>query len=353
MDADHAIKGIHHITLVASNAARTVHFYTGILGLKLVKKTVNFDRPDSYHLYFGDEIGRPGTLVTFFEWPHAAPGRVGIGTTHHFALTVASLDALLKWKTWLQHAHLLVAGPFDHGAYKSLVFTDPDGVLLEIATSGPGWRGLDAGQDVFLPHNASLATQTWPEPIAEITVDMELRRLHHIAPISSDMQRTNAFYQDVLGMRCLYQTRDPDAPDVLRWYWTADTSDDVGRPGTVITYATAGDPPVRGHIGHGLTHHFAFEVRDEEALQSWRERMQERDIEVTEVLDRKYFRSIYFDDPDGQHLEIATAGPGFLVDEPADHLGETLALPAWLEPERARIEAALPPIHVGRPARAT
>ncbi len=346
MEADYGIKGIHHITLVASNAERTVRFYTGVLGLHFVKKTVNFDRPDTYHLYFGDKVGTPGTLVTFFEWPHASPGRVGIGTTHHVAMTVDSLDALLKWKTWLQHSHLLVAGPFDHRAYQSLVCTDPDGVILELATSGPGWEGMESDQDEFLPRSA-LATQTWPEPVMEITPDMEIRGLHHIAAIASDIQRTDAFYQELLHMPSLYKTRDPDAPEIPRWYWTTGTGDDAGHPRTVIMYGTCGTTPVHGQIGHGLTHHFAFEVASDQAQQFWRERVLESGLEVTPVLDRKYFRSIYFHDPDGHILEIATTGPGFLVDEPIERLGVDLALPDWLEDKRAQIESALPPITTG------
>lgn len=348
MDSNHALTGLHHISLVASNAERTVRFYTGVLGLQFVKKTVNFDRPDMYHLYFGDRTGTPGTLVTFFEWPDAAPGRLGVGTTHHFALTVDSFDTLLKWKTWLQHAHLLVAGPYRHQAYQGIIFIDPDGVVLEIATSGPGWQGADDRPDTFIPYHDPAATETWPEPVTEITPDMQLRGLHHVACLCSDIERTTAFFEDGLGIHCLHATADPDVPSAPRRFFSTAAGSDAGRPGTLII-ATApgeGDRPIRGHIGHGMTHHFAFCVASDEGQQYWRARLLQYGVQVTEVLDRKYFRSIYFHDPDGHILEIATAQPGFLVDQPVERLGKDLTLPAWLETDREEIEAKLPRLFV-------
>jgi len=348
-DSDYAIDGIHHITLVASSAERTARFYLNVLGLYLVKKTVNFDRPDTYHLYFGDRTGSPGTLVTFFEWPDAPPARIGIGSAHHFALTVDSLDALLKWKTWLQHAHCLVAGPYDHHAYQSIAFTDPDGVVVEIATWGPGWEWTTEGDEPLIPPGRhDLSRETWPEPVTSIAPDMQLGALHHISAITSDMEGTNAFYDQLLGIHCLLKTVEPDGRQALRWYWS--TEPESGRPRTIITYAAHGDvdPPIYGQVGHGSTHHFALQVADDDALNYWRERLRQGGLEVTPVLDRNYFHSIYFSDPDGLRLEMATTQPGFLIDQPEDRLGVDLMLPPWLEIDRARIEAALPPMQVVR-----
>jgi glyoxalase family protein len=349
MDLEHPIQGIHHITLVAGSASRTARFYTQVLGMQFVKKTVNFDRPDMYHFYFGDGTGTPGTLVTFFEWPDAPPGRMGIGSVHHLALTVDSMDALLKWKTWLQHHHMLVAGPFDHQAYRSLVFTDPDGVIVEIATGGPGWKKLREGNE-FLPHASGLAAETWPEPVTEVSEDMRLGLLHHIAALTSNIERANEFYEDLLCIPRLHATVDPDSHTAPRWYWSTQEGSEAGRPGTMIIYTQpeSADTPIRGQVGHGMTHHFAFEVRNDEALQFWRERLLERGLDVTEILDRKYFHSIYLHDPDDILIEIATTQPGFLVDQPADRLGKDLMLPPWLEPERAKIEATLPPMGTDR-----
>ncbi|MDX1523908.1 MAG: VOC family protein, partial [Anaerolineae bacterium] len=133
------IQGLHHITLVCSNAQQTVDFYTKVLGQRFVKKTVNFDDPGSYHLYFGNETGTPGSAITFFEWGHAPKGHPGVGGTHHFALRVADYDSLLKWKRRLTDLEIKVDGPLDRHYFTSIYFTDPDGVIIEIATDGPGF----------------------------------------------------------------------------------------------------------------------------------------------------------------------------------------------------------------------
>ncbi len=349
MGLEHEIRGIHHITLVASSARRTAHFYTEILGLQFVKRTVNFDRPETYHLYFGGEVGNPGTLVTFFEWPDAPPSRMGLGSVHHFALTVETMDALLKWKTWLQHHHALVAGPFDHGAYRSLLVTDPDGVIVEIATREPGWEHVRT-RDAFVPSGSRFAMDTWPEPVLELSDDMRLGVIHHIAALTSNIDRTNEFYADLLVMPRFHETVDPDLRTAPRWYWSTATGREAGAPGTIIMYTQpqSEDAPIRGQVGHGMAHHVAFEVDDRESLQFWRERVRDRGVAVTEILDRKYFQSIYFHDPDNVLIELATAGPGFLVDEPVERLGQDLMLPSWLENERPAIEAALEPIELKR-----
>ena len=185
--------GLHHITLVCKDAQRTVDFYTRVLGQRLVKKTVNFDAPDSYHLYFGDDKGSPGSAITFFEWPLAAKGYTGIGGTHHFALQVADYDGLLQWKRRLMDIGLQVDGPLDRHYFKSIYFRDPDGVILEIATQGPGW-GIDEEADnlgmeyrqpppemiVSNRDEARIQEQTWPEPVHEIN-----DRTHPLVSLSS------------------------------------------------------------------------------------------------------------------------------------------------------------------------
>jgi len=343
MESSHAIKGVHHITLVSGHPERTARFYVDTLGLHFVKKTVNFDRPDTYHLYFGDETGTPGTLVTFFGWPDAPPARVGIGTIHHFALTVASTEALLKWKTYLQHLHCPVAGPYQNRGYTNIIFVDPDGVQLELATHGPGgWEGPQS----------SLRLDTWPDPVTAISPDMQIGAIHHIAPVSSDIERTDAFYQDVLEMSLLHRVNDPST--MPRWYWSTGKRDAVDMPGGIVAYFEPPNDtlPIHGQIGRGIAHHFAFEVESDEAQQYWRERLLGRGLRVTEVRDRVYFHSIYFNDPDGVILEIATTKPGFLVDQTKEQLGHELALPPWLASRRAELDAVLPPITVvaGKPA---
>ncbi len=351
------ILGLHHITLVSSNAQRTVDFYTQVLGQRLVKKTVNFDDPGAYHLYFGDEIGRPGTAITFFEWPHAVKGYPGIGGTHHFALQVADDNGLLKWKRRLVDLGLKVDGPLDRHYFQSIYFRDPDGVILEIATIGPGWTIDEAPDRIGTAYReppkdmvvrnrdeARIQSTTWPEPVPAITTDMALSHgMHHITAIGADIQRTHAFFGELLGLRRVKMTSNFDDPNSAHWYWG--TGD--GKPGTLITYFERKPTKERrAQIGAGQTHHFALAVADEDTQLEWREKLIKAGLHVTPVLDRVYFKSIYTNDPDGHIVELATVGPGFTVDEEAGELGMQLKLPPWLEQHRNDIENALRPISV-------
>ncbi len=349
------IQGLHHITLICADAQRTIDFYTQVLGQRFIKKTVNFDDPGSYHLYFGDELGRPGSAVTFFEWPSAAKGHPGIGGTHHFALIVNDYNGLLKWKRRLTDLDLAVEGPLDRHYFKSIYFNDPDGTILEIATCGPGWT-IDEAPDAIgtefrappaemLVNNrdeARIAAETWPEPIPEITADMALSQgMHHITAIGSDIQRTQMFFGELLGMRRVKMTSNFDDPNSAHWYWGVGD----GRPGTLITYFQRNpqrEPRMR--MGAGQTHHFALAVADDEAQLMWREKLVKFGLRVTPVMDRVYFKSIYTHDPDGHIVELATTGPGFAIDESVADLGKHLQLPPWLERNRNTIESTLHPI---------
>lgn len=351
------VLGLHHITLVCSDAQRTVDFYTQVLGLRLVKQTVNFDDPGSYHLYFGDSTGRPGTTVTFFEWRDAPKGRSGIGGTHHVALCTRDHESLLKWKRRLIDLKLTVSGPYDRRYFRSIYFRDPDGVILEIATEGPGWavdEPLDQlGTEYREPPAAMLASnrdearieaEVWPEPIPHITGDMALSQgMHHISAISSNIERTAEFYEEVLGLRRLKMTANFDDPASAHWYWGVGE----GKPGTLVTCFERDPKRVRyAQPGVGQTHHFALAVADEDVQREWRVRLGRAGYRVSPVMDRVYFRSIYTNDPDGHIVELATHGPGFLVDEDQDRLGHQLQLPPWLEAQRAAISQQLRPLIV-------
>jgi glyoxalase family protein len=351
------ILGIHHITLICADPQRTIDFYTRVLGLRLVKQTVNFDDPGSYHLYFGDETGSPGTAITFFAWPNAAKGQWGIGGTHHLAMQVADYDGLLQWKRRLTDLGLSVNGPLDRHYFASIYFQDPDGVILEIATNGPGWAVDEAPEAIgeafrapppeMLISNrdaARIAGTTWPEPVPEITEGMALLRgMHHITAIGSDIQRTHAFFADLLGMRRVKMTSNFDDPGSAHWYWGVGE----GLPGTLITYFERDPAKVRrARMGVGQTHHYALAVPDEEAQLEYRERLLRAGLRVSPVMDRIYFKSIYTSDPDGHIVELATAGPGFTADEPVDRLGGSLKLPPWLEEHRASIQQVLTPISI-------
>lgn len=349
-------RGFHHVTMVSADAARTVAFYRGLLRLGLVKQTVNFDDPGSYHLYFGDGPGHPGTLLTFFEWPGAGRGRWGVGGVHHLALGVGTEDALLKWKRRLADAGVQVTGPYDRGYFTSIYFADPDGQVLEIATSGPGYLIDEApeelGKALKLPperllrghrDEAAIAALTWPEPVPEVTPDMTLDGIHHVSGITDDLEQALDWYPATLGLDVIKRTVNRDDGRTHHYFWGARDGADVAPHSGWTLFGWPGSS-YRARGGVGQTHHIAFRAEDDEQQAEWREHLLRLGLAVSPVQDRHYFKSIYFRAPDGLLLEIATDGPGFLVDEAEDTLGTTLRLPKWLEPRRSDIEATLEPI---------
>ena len=220
---------------------------------------------------------------------------------------------------------------------------------------GPGWtvdepadsigtRHIDPPPDMLVANRdeARIQTETWPQPVPAITPGMALAHgMHHITAIASDIQRTDAFYRDLLGMRLVKQTSNFDDPKSKHWYWGVGD----GKPGTLVTYFERDpqrEPRVR--MGAGQTHHFALSVPDEETQLVYREKLIRAGYRASPVMDRIYFKSVYANDPDGHIVELATAGPGFAIDEDVAHLGELLMLPPWLEQHRAEIEASLTPI---------
>ncbi len=317
--------GFHHITLVASDARRTAAFYRQVLGLTLVKETVNFDEPDTAHLYFGDATGAPGTLVTFFEWPQAPRGRYGVGGVHHLAFSTPTYETLLQWKRRLQDLRIPVSGPMPRGYFTSLYFRDPDGQVLEIATAGPGYaidEPIDAlGRDVMgqqahqLPgtrDEAAIAATTHPEPVPVITPAMALTGLHHITGMTDDIARTSDFYEAAIGLRLIKKTINQDDPDTPHWFWANYDGTRV-LPGSSWTLFGWSPRHPRARGGIGQTHHVAFRAQDAVEQLAWREHLLGLGLDVSPVMDRRYFTSIYFQAPDGQLLEIATDGPGFAV----------------------------------------
>lgn len=334
-----AILGLHHITLGCGDAQRTVDFYVAVLGLRFVKRTVNFDDPGTYHLYFGDETGKPGTAITFFEWPGVPQGHPGIGGTHHFALTVQDRNGLLKWKRRLIDLGISVDGPFNRAYFDSIDFRDPDGTRLEIATQGPGFATAESHGD------GNIGAETWPEAMPEITPDMALNQgMHHITAISSNLERTARFYEELMGLKRVKMTTSEEDASTPQWYWS---SDEAARPGTLVSYFQRDPRQVgRAQMGAGQTHHFAFAVANDEEQEQWRAKLIHAGLNVSPIMDRSYFHSIYLRDPDGHVVEIATLNPGFSVDEPVAELGNTLKLPPWLADQRPLIERSLRPIHV-------
>jgi len=305
--------GIHHVTAISGRADRNLEFYTRVLGIRFVKKTVNFDDPATYHLYYGDEAGRPGTILTFFPWEHAAPGRAGVGLTQatSFRVPASSIGY------WTQR---FIAKGVAHEALEKrfgepvLSFTDLDGTRLGLvgvagAERESGWSNGD------------------------VPAEHAVRGFHGVTVMLEDAARTGAVLTDVLGFA------------------------QAGREGSLIRFraneaAIGGVVDIReakgflaGILGRGSVHHIAFRAADDAAQAAMARKLVERHgLHPTEQIDRQYFRSVYFREPGGVLFEIATDEPGFVIDEPVASLGQALKLPRFLEPRRKEIEATLPPL---------
>ncbi len=304
--------GIHHVTAISGPARRNVDFYTRVLGLRLVKKTVNFDDPSTYHLYYGDEAGRPGTIITFFPWEHVAPGRLGVGETSETAFRVPR-GAIGYW------THRFVAERVEHDNPTKLFgetvlpFRDPDGMRLALVAT-------DTAED----------ETAWTG--SDVPAEHAIRGFHSVTLLLREAGATGAILTDVFGF-----TEGERDGSTVRFAAGA-------REGGIVQIREVGDF-LRGRQGGGTVHHVAFRAADDAAERAMVEKLARiHGIETTEQRDRNYFRSVYFREPGGVLFEIATDIPGFAVDEPAETLGQALKLPAGLEGRRAEIEAVLPKV---------
>lgn len=304
--------GIHHVTAIAGDPQRNLEFYTGFLGLRLVKLTVNFDDPGTYHFYFADDRGTPGTIVTFFPWPHGAAGRRGSGQADTVSFAVPE-HSLGFWMRRLEAARIGFEGPERRFDEYVITLADPDGLPLELIAV----PGLTAANN----QNGSA-----------IPVEHALQGLHGVTLVESQGRRTDVFFRETLGFRVM-------ARDGLRTRYGATD----GTRSTVVDVVVAPDVAA-GSIAVGTIHHVAFRTPEGGEQLSWQQRIRYAGIPVTPVLDRQYFSSIYFHEPGGALLEIATDPPGFAVDEESRALGTHLMLPQWLEPQRNAVERVLPRI---------
>lgn len=346
--------GFHHVTLVCRDARKTLRFYRDILGLALVKVTVNFDRTDTYHLYLGNEIGAPGSLLTFFEWPEAMRGRYGVGGIHHVALGTTNDDTLLMWKRWLTDNGVGVTGPYDRGYFTSIYFKDPDGQVLEIATEGPGFQ-IDEPADALgrtlmeppssrLPEGrdeAAIRAKTWSERIVAPTDAMRLRGIHHVTGMTDDLDAAHDFYTNALGLKLVKMSLNQDDPHTKHYFWANYDGQQVRYGSDFTLFGWRATAP-RAREGVGQMHHVAWRAKDESELSAWRDHLAGLGYKVSEVRDRTYFKSIYLKTHDGLLVEIATDPPGFGIDE--QELGTALQLPPWLEDQRATISKGLRPL---------
>lgn len=317
--------GLHHVTAVTANAAENVTFYTQVLGMRLVKKTVNQDDVSAYHLFYADGEGNAGTEVTFFDWPNTPPNRPGPGNIAAIGLRVADRAALDWWQAHFDEQGVSHDGIAEYGGQEMLHFKDPEGQQLALVA--------DNGQ-------GSQPGVPWEN--SPVPADMQIRGLHHIRITVFQLDPTAAVLTAVLGFSKAREFPSVDSPD----HQTVVFETGPGGPGTEVHVDTRPDLPP-GRLGFGGVHHLAFRTPNDEEHQEWQQHITAARIGVTPVIDRYYFRSIYFREPNHILYEIATDGPGFAVDEDAEHLGENLVLPPFLESQRIQIEAGLKPLPTG------
>ena len=321
------IRGIHHVTAIASDPQRNLDFYAGVLGLRLVKRTVNFDDPQTYHFYYGDDVGNPGSILTFFPWPGARRGRQGVGQVAVTSFAVLP-TALGFWIERLLRHGVKYDGPTKRGpsgtdAEQVISFKDHDGLMLEIVA-----------------HAGAEARPAWGDAPG-ISRDDAIHGFHGATLWVGEGEPTEKVLVDTLGFRPVREeggTRRFQAGD--------------GGPGTFVDVRSIGGF-VQGAGGAGTVHHVAWSVADDATQLAVRERVVGAGLHPTPVIDRNYFHSVYFREPGGILYELATVPPGFAIDEPVERLGERLMLPPQYEPHRAEIEAVLPRIHLPVPASAT
>jgi glyoxalase family protein len=306
------INGIHHITVLASDPQQNYDYYTKILGLRFVKKTVNFDAPDVYHFYFSDEIGTPGTILTFFPFLYAKQGIRGNGEAHKVSFSIPK-DSLEFWVQRLSRYDISFTGPDQRFGYDTISFIDPDGMKIELVEDEVehfhGWETEE------IPRNYSI------KKFFGATVSL------------SNSTATEALVTDVMGFRLLNENGS-----VKRFI----SGDGDHRAAFDIIRNTNGGRAVQSA---GSVHHIAWRTESDEAHHEWKKRLRNYGLNTTDIIDRNYFHSIYFREPGGVLFEIATDQPGFMIDEDKESLGQTLKLPPMYEHRRAQIEKELVPLN--------
>ena len=304
------ILGLHHVTAIAGDPQTNVDFYSGVLGLRLVKKTVNFDDPSTYHLYYGDGVGSPGSVITFFPWPGVRPGVLGSGQTSATAFAVPE-HSLEFWRQRLEES-LVRTEDIERFGVSGLALADPDGLRLELMASVRPGDGREPWEGSSVP------------------AEHAVRGFDGVTLLYADTEATKQLLVDKMGFRKV-------AADGQRIRYE---SGDGGSGTFVDVLHNPNSSP--GRVAGGSVHHIAFRMADDDAQAEWQHRLFDAGHPTTEVKDRMYFHSIYFREPGGVLFELATDNPGFATDESVDELGAALRLPPWFESMRDRIEEALP-----------
>lgn len=306
---DNKILGLHHITAIAGNAQRNFDFYTKVLGQRLVKKTVNFDDPGTYHFYFGNEQGTPGTILTFFPWEGISKGRTGTGMATEIAYTVPA-GSISFWKERFKQFNVPFEETIERLGEKHLRFTDPDGLQLSFVETTTDTRR--------------------PWLTADIAADAATKGFHSTTLTLRDIEPTAKILTDIFGYTLQSQEEN-------RYRFITNTVDNAN---IIDLLATPDGAP--GYNAGGTNHHVAFRVADDKVQMAFREKILSAGHQITPKIDRDYFFSLYFREPGGVLFEIATDNPGFTVDEPLQELGSGLRLPKQYEPARQDIEKVLP-----------
>ena len=308
--ATRPIVGLHHVTAIAGDPQRNLDFYTQVLGLRFVKKTVNFDDPGTYHFYFGDDAGTPGTILTFFPWPLAKRGTVGAGEVTHTAFSVPP-TSISYWQERLASKNVSLEGKEERMGETVLTFSDPDGMKIELV--GHAESGV-----LKAPR------------FADVPVEHTIHGFFGVTMLERDARQTEAALA-LLGFR-----RVAEEGNRLRF---SAAEDALGNHLDIVVDPKAG----RGRPGAGSVHHIAFRSEDYEDQKQWHAVISQH-LGVSPVMERDYFRSIYFREPGGVLFELATDIPGFAVDEPLESLGEELRVPQWLSSNLAPLTQLLPPV---------
>jgi glyoxalase family protein len=314
---ENKIRGLHHVTAIASDPQRNLDFYVGLLGLRFVKRTVNFDDPETYHFYFGDLRGTPGTILTFFPWPGARRGIRGTGQVEATAFAIP-LDSIGYWLERLKQQHVTAERTATRFGEEVVRLLDPDGLVIELIVETAG---------------VSANIDPWPE--SAVSAEHALHGFHSVSAALEGYERTARLLTEIFGYRLVNESGN-------RFRFA---SADDSAPGRIVDLLCQPDSAV-GRVAAGSVHHIAFRAKDEAEQLQWRKRLVDLGYNVTPVIDRTYFHSIYFREPGGVLFEIATEPPGFMLDEKVEELGMHLRLPPWMESARSQIEETLPPIHV-------
>jgi glyoxalase family protein len=313
------LSGYHHVTAVTSNAKGNVDFYTQVLGMRMVKKTVNQDDVTAYHLYYGDETGSPGTAVTFFDWAMIGPQQRGTGEINMLSMRVGSAAALAYWSERLTAHGVQHSGVHDWHGHAALTFADPEGQQLMLINDGGRAGGTPwAGSPVPAEHY--------------------IKGIFGSGVVVRNREPFETVIRHIYGLELIDEQVDVVHPHRTNLLYAAGHL-----AGGALAVQVAPDlPPSR--LGHGGVHHIAFRIADDDAANYWIERLHRSGLQSTPIIDRFYFHSVYARVPGNILIELATDGPGFVTDEPLETLGESLALPPFLEGRRASIEAGLRPI---------